>query len=120
MEQLSQASFPDSCDQRTPWSGLDQNDPLADPDSVEFRSGDIADAADCTADYGEPKLSRFFTLFLPYIVVLVPPVLRLLADPSSTVRVLASRLFTSLLTLFPLEVSSLFQTLCAHYNSLLI
>ncbi|KAA0188536.1 hypothetical protein FBUS_08473 [Fasciolopsis buskii] len=105
VEQLSQASFPDSCDQRTPWSGLDQNDPLADPDSVEFRSGDIADAADCTADYGEPKLSRFFTLFLPYIVVLVPPVLRLLADPSSTVRVLASRLFTSLLTLFPLEGS---------------
>ncbi|THD27557.1 hypothetical protein D915_001391 [Fasciola hepatica] len=105
VEQLNQASFPDGGSQRAPWFGLDQNDPLADPELCDCRSGDVVDTADGATVSGELKLHRFLTLFLPYIVVLVPPVLRLLADPNSTVRILASRLFTSLLTLFPLEGS---------------
>ncbi|VDP92030.1 unnamed protein product [Echinostoma caproni] len=104
VEHVSQTSAADSIP--ASWIELDQTDPLASPDSRGPRPGNAVDQPDAgVADLSEPKLSPLLTSFLPYIVVLVPPVLRLLADPDSTIRVLASRLFTSLLTLFPLESS---------------
>ncbi|CAL8103794.1 unnamed protein product [Calicophoron daubneyi] len=84
---------------------INDSDPLADP--VRESQADNLIGADNSTDSSRnrSKLSPALCSFLPFVVLLVPPVLRLLADPDAQIRGLAGQLFGALLNLFPFENS---------------
>ncbi|GAA56873.1 TATA-binding protein-associated factor 172 [Clonorchis sinensis] len=93
----------------TPYSSvlllsIDNTDPLAsvERDSIsDDRSFEPSPANGCSSSH----LPEALRSFLPYMVLFVPPVLRLLADQDERIRESAGHLFTVLLNLFPLESS---------------
>ncbi|TGZ74951.1 hypothetical protein CRM22_000655 [Opisthorchis felineus] len=83
---------------------IDDTDPLAsaERDSIsDDRSSEPGPANGCSSSH----LPEAMRSFLPYMVLFVSPVLRLLADQDERIRESAGHLFTVLLNLFPLESS---------------
>ncbi|CAH8540063.1 unnamed protein product [Schistosoma turkestanicum] len=58
-----------------------------------------------TSTSSSSSLSNNLKLFLPYVVLLLTPTLRLISNSNQQIRCVAGRLFTSLLDLLPLESS---------------
>lgn len=52
---------------------------------------------------------------VPYIVLLVVPVLGRMSDPSDSVRFMATQCFATLIRLLPLEVQVLLSSKCHAY-----
>lgn len=54
---------------------------------------------------------------VPYIVLLVVPVLGRMSDPSDSIRFMATQCFATLIRLLPLEVGALnWKALCKKWN----
>lgn len=56
---------------------------------------------------------------VPYIVLLVVPVLGRMSDPSDSIRFMATQCFATLIRLLPLEVRSLEPKLLNKQNGLI-
>ncbi|KER29605.1 hypothetical protein T265_13336, partial [Opisthorchis viverrini] len=84
---------------------VDNTDPLASAErnsiSDDRSSFEPTPSNGCSSSH----LPEALRSFLPYMVLFVPPVLRLLADQDERIRESAGHLFTVLLNLFPLESS---------------
>ncbi|KAF5400558.1 hypothetical protein PHET_05588, partial [Paragonimus heterotremus] len=82
---------------------INEYDPLS---TIETESGS-AMSSDSDSTFEDTKqLPDPVRLFIPYIVLFVPSILKLLADQDVHIRSSAGRLFALLLNLFPFEASS--------------
>ncbi|KAA3671281.1 uncharacterized protein DEA37_0011220, partial [Paragonimus westermani] len=83
---------------------INEYDPLED---IETESGSVTQSSSDSDSICEDakQLPDPVRLFIPYIVLFVPSVLKLLADPDVHIRSAAGRLFAILLNLLPFEAS---------------